>query len=120
MAYFVIFGSTNNPRAKIDFKLQAIHLGITKFCFMNKSEKGNPYPFQSFLKVNFHIICAFIHVTMFLPKNLYFGWVVIQAENSEKKDGWDGGDGREVREGRDICTHIADSLRCIAETNTTL
>ena len=31
---------------------------------------------------------------------------------------WDGG--REVQEGGDMCTHIADGLRCIAETNTTL
>ena len=33
-------------------------------------------------------------------------------------DGWDGG--REVQEGGDICIHIADSLHCTAETNTTL
>ena len=34
---------------------------------------------------------------------------------------WDGGaGGREVQEGEDICTHIADSLHCVAETNTTL
>ena len=32
----------------------------------------------------------------------------------------DGRGGREVQEGGDICIHIADSLRCIAETNTTL
>ena len=31
-----------------------------------------------------------------------------------------GGGGREVQEGRDICIHIADSLRCTAETSTTL
>ena len=30
---------------------------------------------------------------------------------------WEGG--REVQEGEDICTHIADSLRCTAETNMT-
>ena len=30
------------------------------------------------------------------------------------------GAGREVQEGKDICTHIADSLHCTAETNTTL
>ena len=41
-------------------------------------------------------------------------------------DGWDGGGvgwrggGREVQEGRDIGIHIADSLHCTAETNTTL
>ena len=36
-------------------------------------------------------------------------------------DGWDGaGDGREVQEEGDICIHIADSLRCTAEANTTL
>ena len=37
-------------------------------------------------------------------------------------DGWDGevGGGREVQEGGDICIHIADSVRCTAETNTTL
>ena len=28
--------------------------------------------------------------------------------------------GREVKEGGDRCIHIADSLHCIAETNTTL
>ena len=33
--------------------------------------------------------------------------------------GWDGGCGREVQEGGDIC-NIADSISCIAETNTTL
>ena len=32
-------------------------------------------------------------------------------------EGWDGG-GREVREGGDICTHVADSLQCTTETNT--
>ena len=32
--------------------------------------------------------------------------------------GW--GAGREVQEGKDICTHIADSLHCTAETNATL
>ena len=35
-------------------------------------------------------------------------------------DGWDGGGGREVQEGEDIGIHIADSLHCTAETNTTL
>ena len=34
-------------------------------------------------------------------------------------DGWDGGGGREVQEGKDICIHIADSLYCTGETNTT-
>ena len=35
--------------------------------------------------------------------------------------GWDGGEGgREVQEGGDIDIHIADSLRCTAEANTTL
>ena len=35
--------------------------------------------------------------------------------------GWDGCGGREDQEGGDIliCIHIADSLHCIAETNTT-
>ena len=32
-------------------------------------------------------------------------------------DGWDWGAGREVLEGGDKCIHIADSLRCTAETN---
>ena len=35
-------------------------------------------------------------------------------------DGWDGGGGREVQEGGDIGIPIVDSLRCTAETNTTL
>ena len=35
-------------------------------------------------------------------------------------DGWDGGAGREVQEGGDIGVHVADSLCCTAETNTTL
>ena len=35
-------------------------------------------------------------------------------------DGWDGGGEREVQEGGDIDIHIADSLHCTAETNTTL
>ena len=36
-------------------------------------------------------------------------------------DGWDGEGGRrEVQEGGDIGIHIADSLHCTAETNTTL
>ena len=30
------------------------------------------------------------------------------------------GEGEGVQEGGDICTHIADPLRCIAETNTIL
>ena len=35
-------------------------------------------------------------------------------------DGWNGEwNGKEVQEGRDICVHIADSLCCRAETNTT-
>ena len=32
----------------------------------------------------------------------------------------DGGAGREAHEGGDMCTHIADSLFCIAETSKTL
>ena len=32
----------------------------------------------------------------------------------------EGGGGREVQEGGDICIHIADSLHCTEETNTTL
>ena len=35
-------------------------------------------------------------------------------------DGGDGGGGREVQEGGDIYIHIADSLCCATETNTTL
>ena len=36
-------------------------------------------------------------------------------------DGWDGAGGRrEAQEGGNICIHIADSLRCTAETNTAL
>ena len=35
-------------------------------------------------------------------------------------DGWDGGGGREVQEEGDIGIHIADSLHCTEETNTTL
>ena len=35
-------------------------------------------------------------------------------------DGWDAGEGREVQEGGDIGIHIADSLHCTAESNTTL
>ena len=37
-------------------------------------------------------------------------------------NGWDGGEvgEREVQEGGDIDIHIADSLHCTAETNTTL
>ena len=34
--------------------------------------------------------------------------------------GWGGGDSREVQEGGDIYIHIADSLCCTAEINTTL
>ena len=34
-------------------------------------------------------------------------------------EGWDGeGDGREVQEGGNICIPMADSCRCLAETNT--
>ena len=35
-------------------------------------------------------------------------------------DGWEEEKGREVLEGEDIGIHIADSLHCAAETNTTL
>ena len=36
-------------------------------------------------------------------------------------DGWDGvWGGREVQEGGDVCMRMADSLRCVAETNKTL
>ena len=35
-------------------------------------------------------------------------------------DDLDGWGGRVAQEGGDICIHIADSLRCTAETNTTL
>ena len=33
-------------------------------------------------------------------------------------EGWDWLGGREVREGRDICIPVADSLHCTAGTNT--
>ena len=43
------------------------------------------------------------------------------ARCSGDLDGWDGGVGEEGgQEGGDICIHIADSLRCTAETNTTM
>ena len=36
-------------------------------------------------------------------------------------EGWGGmGGGREVQKGGDICIPMADSCRCMAETNTTL
>ena len=35
-------------------------------------------------------------------------------------DGWGGHGGREDHEGVDICTDVADSLCCLAETNKTL
>ena len=36
-------------------------------------------------------------------------------------EGWDGeGDGREIQEGEDICTPMADSCWCLAESNTIL
>ena len=35
-------------------------------------------------------------------------------------EGWHGEGEREAKEGGDICIHIADSLCCTAETNTTL
>ena len=39
----------------------------------------------------------------------------------DELDGWDGGGGRrQVQEGGEICIHIADSLCCTGETNTTL
>ena len=34
-------------------------------------------------------------------------------------DGWDVGSGREVQEPEDIGIHVADSLHCTEETNTT-
>ena len=34
--------------------------------------------------------------------------------------GWGGGCGREIQGGRDICTHVTDSVHCTAETNTML
>ena len=37
--------------------------------------------------------------------------------------GWDGGEGdggREDQEGGDICMHVANSLCCTTETNTTV
>ena len=34
--------------------------------------------------------------------------------------GWGGGLGGEIQEGGDICILMADSHRCVAETNTTL
>ena len=33
---------------------------------------------------------------------------------------WKQGIGRDVQEGGDVCIHIADTLCCTAETNTTL
>ena len=35
-------------------------------------------------------------------------------------DGWDGVGGEGGPRGRGLCIHIADSLRCTAETNTIL
>ena len=35
-------------------------------------------------------------------------------------EGWDGDSGREAQGGGDICILTADSLRCTAETNTTV
>ena len=35
-------------------------------------------------------------------------------------EGWDGVGGMEVLEGGDLCIHIADSLCCTADINTTL
>ena len=37
-------------------------------------------------------------------------------------EGWDGGvgNGKKAQEGGDICTHMADSPCCSAETNMTL
>ena len=43
-----------------------------------------------------------------------------QPAHSDNLDVWDGGGSREAREGGDICTSIADSHCCRAETNTTL
>ena len=39
---------------------------------------------------------------------------------SDDLEGWDRESGREAQEGGDICIHIADSLCCTTETNTTL
>ena len=49
---------------------------------------------------------AFFHMNLYpIRSMLWVEW------------GWDG---TEVQEGEDICIHIADSLHCTAETNTTL
>ena len=42
------------------------------------------------------------------------------AQLSDDLDGWDGGRWEEGPRGRDIGTHIADALQCIAEANTAL
>lgn len=81
--HVVVLGNTANPCVKIDFKLQAVHLGITKFCIMCKPEKENPYTFHPFLKVNFHITCAFLDSIMFLPES-HRGPGIIQGEKSMK------------------------------------
>ena len=39
---------------------------------------------------------------------------------SDEREAWDVGAGREVQEAGDVCTHMADSHCCTAETNTTL
>ena len=39
------------------------------------------------------------------------------CDDLEKRDGQVGG--REVQEGGDVCMHIADTLGCTLETNTT-
>ena len=38
----------------------------------------------------------------------------------DNREGYDGGVWREVQEGVGVCRHMADSLHCTAEMNTTL
>ena len=45
----------------------------------------------------------------------------VVTQRGGMEEGWDGGvGGREAQQGEDICMHIADSLCCTAEMNTTL
>ena len=63
-----------------------------------------------------------------LGTSLVIEWLGLHASNAGAQGsipGWGTkiphtGGGREVQEGGDICIHIADSLCCTAETNTTL
>ena len=44
----------------------------------------------------------------------------LSLELCDDLEEWDGGCGREVKKGVDVCIHITDSLRCTAETSTTI